>query len=572
MRREMGAVAAMACAGVLALAGCMGIPTSGPVQEGEVQLTEPDLAIPIPTGPREGATADEVVRGFLAAAADGVYDEYQTAMEFLSLPARSDWQPWASTTVYGTADPEVAVDETDGAAVAVVTVEPVATVDDAGRYTESAGGTPVPLTLSLARSAGEWRITDLPDGVLTSYNTFANSHREVGVYFASLDGQVLVPEMRWFQNSKVVEEATRALVEGPSAWLRDGVRTGVPGGVSPSLAGVTIDASNVLTLNLASDIAGTPEVSDRDLLQEQLEATLAGTRAVISDIVVTLNGRPWAPTSDVPELEVNPAPRSGPFVLVDDAEGVAVLTEVDSGELVPVADVAPLTGMRASSPAISLDGTVRVVLDDRQRLVLLPRDAGEPTTLLEGAALLPPSVDRHGWVWTAEQFPTGGLTAVDASREPVPVAADWLTGREVRSIRVSRDGARVAVAYQSPEGPSVIEVAAIVRDEEGRPQGLGAERLVVGASLDDVVEVSWLNESSLAVLGRGDGVDDLTAYEVPLGGRSSSKAPQPGAVNIAATPERIYLADEEGFLRRNQASTWVPVVPVSGLRDPAFPG
>lgn len=571
MRRERavtGAATAVACAGLLALTGCMGIPTSGPVQEGEVQLSEPDSVIPMPTGPRAGATPEEIVNGFLAAAAVGVYDDYQTAMEFLSVPARGEWVPWASTTVYGTSDPDVDVDEEEG--IAVVTVEPVATVDDGGRYTEAAGGTPMPLALSLTQSAGEWRITDLPDGVLMSYNGFVDSHREVGIYFASLDGQVLVPEMRWFQRSKVVEEAARALVEGPSPWLRDGVRTGVPGGVTPPLAGVMIDDANVLTLNLSSDIAGTPEVSERNLLQEQLAATLAGTRAVISDITVTLNGRPWAPTSDVPDLVVNPAPASGPFVLVDDADGVSYLAEIANGEAVPVPDVAPLTGMRASSPAVSLDGAIRVVLDDRQRLVLLPAEGGDPTTIHEGTALLPPSVDRHEWVWTAEQFPTAGLTAVSASGEVQEVPADWLVGREVRSVRVSRDGVRVAVAYQSPEGPSVIEVAAIVRDEDGRPQGLGAGRLVVGASLDDVVEVSWLNESTLAVLGTGAGVDALTAYEVPLGGSSTSKAAQPGAVDIAATPERIYLADEVGVLRRNQANTWTLVV--DGVRDPAFPG
>lgn len=560
---------ALTCVGVLALTGCVGIPTSGPVEEGEVVLPEQDDAIPIPTGPREDATPEEIVKGFLAASAAGVYDDYQTAREFLSGGARTDWDPWASTTVYGTADPVVRVDEPD--AVALVTVEPVATVDDAGRYTESATGTDVlPLSFSLAQSAGEWRISELPDGVLMSYTSLESSHREVGVYFASLDGQVLVPEMRWFQRSKIVEQATRALIEGPSPWLRDGVRTGVPAGVSPPLAGITIDGANVLTLNLTSDIAGTPSVEDRDLLQEQLTATLAGTQKVISGITVTLNGRPWAPTSDVPQLEVNPTPTSGPFVLVDDADGVSTLTEVLNGKLVPVADAAPLTGLRAESPAVSLDGSIRVVLDGRRRLMLIPPDSGEPTPLVEGTALLPPSVDRYGWTWTAEELPATGLTAVSASGEVLDVAADWLAGREVRSLRVSRDGVRVAVAYQSPEGPSVIEVAAIVRDGDGRPQSLGAERQVVGASLVAVDEISWLDEGTLAVLGMGAGVEAPTAYEVPLGGRTSSKPLQPGAVDIAATPERIYLADVDGVLRRSQASTWTPVV--TGVRDPAFPG
>jgi hypothetical protein len=555
----------------------MGIPTSGSVEPGEVVLEEPGAAIPIPFGPAEDASAEEIVHGFLAAAAVGVYDDYATAMEFLTGTAANGWDPRAGITIYDDEVPNVNVIEREG--VAALSVGSIATVDESGRYTESWTDAPVKQNITLNQDgAGQWRITGVPDGVLMSWTDFESSHRAVGVYFATLDGQTLVPEVRWFFESRRLDGAVQALVAGPSSWLRDGVRTGVPEGVRPP-AGVTIDDDDVLTVQLASDIAGTPDTQDRSLLQAQLKATITSTREVVSDIKVTVNDE-LSEAVDAPAPTVNPSPSGGPYVLVTGADGVAVLAEVRAGEAQPVADAAPLVGLNASSPAISLDGSIRVVLDDAQRLVLLPLDAGEPQVLfpLEGAepqvgtSLLPPSVDRHGWVWTGERLSAGVLTAVSATGEVLEVPTGWLADREVRSIRVSRDGARIAVAYQSPDGPSVIEVAAIVRDEDGRPQGLGEARLVVGAALTDVVEISWLDESTLAVLGAGQAAEGPMAYTVPLGGRSEVRPALPDAQGIAAAGEALYLVDASGelLLLRGEASTWTSVV--AGVRDPTFPG
>ncbi len=567
--------AALGVAGVLALSACMGLPTSGPVQQGDVVLSELDAAIPIPTGPRDDDTPEEIVNGFLAAASSGVYDDYETAREFLMSTAFREWRPRSATTIYDTQDPEVHIadDEKGGVTVAL---DPIATVDAAGRYTEAAAGAPVELELRLDRDAnGEWRIADLPDGVLMSWTNFVSSHRQVEVYFATRDAQLLVPEVRWFQSTRMVEQAVRALVGGPSPWLRDAVRTGVPAGSTLPQTGVTIDDAGGLTLDLESTIVGTPdELEDpeelRNLFQAQLEATLAGATAVEGDISVRFNGWPWEPTERLTP-RIDPAPDSGPFVLADgEEEGETVLAEVEDGTVVPLADVASLEGIVASRPAISLDGEIRVLLDAGRRLVLLPAEAAAPEVLLEGTALLPPSVDRDGWIWTAEHVTAGELTAVSPTGDVVVVPAAWLAGREVRSVRVSRDGARIAVAYQSAEGPSVIEVAAVQRDTRGRPQALGRERIVVGAALNDVREVSWYDEVTLAVLGSVPNADGPTAYLVPLGGASSARAPQAGAVDIAASPDRIYLLGADGVLRWNQASTWTAVV--EGVRDPAFPG
>ncbi len=564
--REHVGLLAVGCAAVLALAGCMGIPTSGPVEGGDVVVPEPENAIPIPSGPTKGMSAEGIVNGFLAAAAAGVYDDFETAKTFLTASAAQKWRPEAATTLYLTQDPAVTVTEEDRSAS--VTVEPVATVDDAGRYTEEAEGASLQLALTIAQVGGEWRISRVPDGVLMSLNSFQGAHRPVRVYFASPDGRQLVPEQRWFLASRLVPEAAKALVDGPSPWLRDGVTTGVPDGVRLLYSGVTLE-DTALTVGLASDIGAAPDVAQRNLLQAQLDATMASTNTGVTDIKVTINDSPWE-TSGVPDLVVDPAPKGGPYVLTHDEAGTVVLAEVSDGKVVPVADAAPLAGLVPSSPAVSQDGTVRVVLDAGRRLVLVPPDAGEPRVLLEGQSLLAPSVDRFDWAWTGERTSAGTLTAVSPDGERVDVGAAWLADRQVRSVRVARDGARAAVAYQNADGRSVVEVAAVVRDAKGRPQRLSDDRLVVGASLSDVTEVSWLDETSLAVLGVGSMGPGASAYVVPLGGPTEGKAAQPGVVNIAAMPDRLYVADEDGVLLRFQLNTWAEVA--DDVRDPAFAG
>lgn len=562
--------AGLACAGVLALAGCMGIPTSGPVEAGEVVLPEQGTSIPIAYGPTVDASPEEIVNGFLRAAAVGVYDDYATAMEFLTGTAAKQWRPRTTITIYDTGVPQVRMVESDG--VAAVSVEASATVDDAGRYTESPpDAAAVKQDLVLGQNgAGQWRITDLPDGVLMSRSGFETSHREVGIYFATLDRAALVPEMRWFAESKLLDGAVQALVAGPSPWLRDGVVTGVPDGVRPP-AGVLLDSDNTVTVNLTSNLANPADSQDRSLLQAQLVATINSTHVAFKGVRVTVNDQSSEAVETL-NLPVDPAPTGGPYVLAAGTDGTTVLAEVTGGEVVPVEGAAPLTGLVASSPAVSLDGTIRAVLDGGQRLVVLPPDSAPPVEVHAGTALLAPSVDRYGWIWTGERQSVGALAAVSASGEVVPVTADWLAGREVRSVRVSRDGSRIAVAYQSPAGPSVIEVASVVRDDDGRPQSLGEERLVVGASLTDVTEVAWLDAATLAVLGTGAGAEIPTAYTVPLGGRTSMKPTVAGARGIAAAPETLYLVDETGslLLLRGQTSTWTAVV--TGVRDPVLGG
>jgi hypothetical protein len=557
-------VAGLVC--LASLAGCVGIPTSGPVQRGrEGAVTEPGDAIPQANAPEPDATPTEIVTGFLTAGAAGLADEFAVAKQFLTPSAVATWLPETQVLIHavegGAPDPQL---RTDGTVLVTVPVQ--AKVDSSFVYTEVVPGAREELVFELTQGADDqWRISQLEDGVVMSPSNFDVLYRKLPLYFASPDLHDLVPDLRWFPNQKTGTWAVSALLAGPSPWLRDGVRTGVEGA---RLEAPTVTVSQELeaTVNLAPDVNVTSQ-GDIDLFQAQLEALLQPVPGVTS-VEVQVAGRPWIPT-DVPQMQRDVAPQTGPYMIQGDR-----LVVLESGQLTPVDDVASLAGLNANNPAISLDEEIRVVRSGTTGLLLLPRGGAPAVDLMTGLQLVAPSIDRFGWVWSGES--TGGqLMAVDAATgEVVPVTVPFLQDRRVLSLRVSRDGARVAVVHASVSDDQdvVVDVAAVVRDEEGRPQLLGENPLQVGAVLDSAREVVWVDEATLAVLGRSDGGSVDMVHLVGVGGPTSALPLLDGTVSIAAgRGERaIYLVDMEGSLLSSRTGSWVLVA--TGVRDPVFPG
>ena len=86
----------LACAMVLGLtlSACGAMPRSGPVHK-VIEPTEQtqQSAMPFnPQGPRVGATAQEIVEGFLAAGV-GAQDDYSVARQYLTPQLAATWKP-----------------------------------------------------------------------------------------------------------------------------------------------------------------------------------------------------------------------------------------------------------------------------------------------------------------------------------------------------------------------------------------------------------------------------------------------------------------------------------------------
>jgi len=556
-------------AAVAFVAGCSVIPTSGEVHEGDGNVGEPGQIIPQGSLPGLDASPEEILRGFLAASPAGVNSAHQITREYLTLAGRLAWEPWRGATVYR-ADPRFdIVSVTTDRVTYAVTMPVAATVDEQGLFSERGSLTEESFEFELARDRdGQWRIDVLPNAVLLNVSNFNNLYRATTLYFPTPDRTHLVPDVRWFVREGAATLAIQALLEsGPAPWLRDAVLGGVLGGVRLEGESVLVDATGTATVDLSSSFMDLPR-EDQSLVLAQIEAVLrrggvggvSGVRVLVQGVEITV------PVDE--SLVRDPAP-DGNLVALDEAGELVTLT---SAGLVPVEGIAPLADVSARAPAQGAGGFPLVLLAGSNRLVNV-RGESISAPWVEGRRLVPPSVDRFGWVWTTPQASGGLLVAARSALERLDVQAEWLEGREVRSLRVSRDGSRVAIVSVGAEGTTV-DVAAVMRDETGRPQRVGAAH-AVGAVLGDAVDAQWVDESTLAVLGTMSGTVSQTVALVPVDGFTTSRGTPGGGSPVvtlatAKGDRSIYVSTEDQVLWQWRAVSWEKVA--EGVRAPAFPG
>jgi hypothetical protein len=116
-----------------------------------------------------------------------------------------------------------------------------------------------------------------------------------------------------------------------------------------------------------------------------------------------------------------------------------------------------------------------------------------------------------------------------------------------------------------------VDVAGVVRDDSGTPQRLG-DRLRVGARLIDATDVTWVDETTLGVLGTSGTMTGPTVHLVTVGGATRALPSLESAVAVAAgRGERaVFVASASGELYTLRGTSWVAVA--TGVGSPAFPG
>jgi hypothetical protein len=213
MRR---ALAFVALALVLALAGCTGLPTTGYVNPGRGPQTDDTQAFAfVPDGPQDDASPTEIVEGFLRAGS-GPADDWATAKLFLA--PGTQWDPRARVTIDRLSDRRATAAQ-DGTSVAV-SLTATAGVDATGAYAPEASGSAETLSFSLARVDDEWRITSAPDGVVLYEEVFPTVYQTASIAYFDPTYSFIVPDVRWFPRALVASRVATALVDGqPSAWL-----------------------------------------------------------------------------------------------------------------------------------------------------------------------------------------------------------------------------------------------------------------------------------------------------------------------------------------------------------------
>jgi hypothetical protein len=543
---------------LVALSGCSTVPDSSAtvqVTQAPVRPSE-DVGIE-PFPPSRGATPEEIVRGFIDAAASTV-PGHPVAREHLAPAAAESWSDVNGITVISHDYATV----TTGAGTVRVTANLVGTVDQRGVFAVG-GESPFTRQYTLEEVEDEWRITDPAGGLVMLEPDFQRLYDPVAAYFLDPTRQRVVPDPRYLITGEAQPNAlVQRLLDGPSSNLAAGVQNPL-GGVELRRTVTVEDQSAIVDLTgLSTDPA--PVLSE---MCAQLVWTLRQLR--ILRVEIRVDGEPV-------DIDGLPAEQTIDDWAAYDPEAVpvdAVGHYLDRGALRTVTgEAAPGpagTGKYGlTSAAVSADartGALSYLVGVRtaggqSRLYAGPY-AGELTPLLDARMLSAPTVAAtraEAWVvrngTEVVRVPDGGTAQA--------VNAPTLAGLgQTDELELSPDGVRAAAVVDGPEGLALY-VGTVVRAEDGAVSLRDLRE--VAPSLSQVADVAWQDSGTLLVLAGDAGEDRIVPYSVGVDGWGLTDVPTSGLPSqpssIGAAPTRQPLVSSDGTIWQLAAGTWATLV------------
>jgi len=560
---------------VLTLTACASIPTHGPVHEGDAGVATPGPVLPVLQGPAPGDDARAIMQGFLTASAGGAVTGFDVAREYLTPAAGLSWEPLQQVTIFDSRQVTIKVDDELG--IFTYSLPVAAVLDEHGVLVENGSQVREDLEFTVALTAeGEYRIAGLDNGIIISEANFTRYFRPVALGFASPDLTTVVPELRFFANNdQIATMAARELIQGPSAWLVDAVVTGFPATSSLAVDAVVVD-KGLAQVALAAGSAGSAE--QRALAAEQMELTLLQLPNVTS-VQTTVGGVPLT-TTEEKQLQQAPPPEAVAAVIADGRLGLWDGTQVtvtpdamgalpaDARDIALAYDLARVAWVTDEGVWVSDAMAQRDAFVPHEAPMALPDGQVDAELVTTGAGWVGPSFDRFGWLWSA-QAEGGTLTVVapwvdeDAT---VELAADWLQGREVDALAVSRDGSRMAVLSRVSD-QAVVEVVAISRDASGTPLSLGIP-LAVAPDSRLSTQLGWADAVSLVILSEASGDIELAT----VGGQSLdiSALSEAMSMSVRYGDRSVVAVTDSHELQVRSGNRWVPRW--AGVSDVAYAG
>ena len=559
MRRAVlvGAVAAIA----MAITGCSMIPssylarvpTTGPITQGEqvTAQTEDQVIRVIARPPRPGMTPRQVVQGFLDASAS-FDDDHAVARQYLTPKAALGWDTNAGVEVY-----QGALALTDQGPAVAVTGELTGTIGASGRYTIATPGSTLAHTFTLAKVQGEWRLDNVPPGLVLSQSDIDRGYRSYDVYFFNPSFGALVPDPRLIpvNLSGLATALVRRLVAGPSEWLQPAVRTAFPEGVRLNIDSVPVD-NGVAHVDLTTN-ALTADDTTRTAMSQQLIWTLRQLPEIRA-VDVTAAGQPFL----VPGL-ANPEPRTawpdmdpagmppGTVALAARPSGVVALRDsgVESVQGAAGTDQVPFVQLAVAPDGQSLAGISEDGAVWRGRLT-----AGAPLIRLRPPAT-PTGISfgPGGTVWVTDG--TVLSVASDGGQQAVTVSG---LPRRARLVKVipSSDGTRALVLYRRA-GHETLVLARVVRGSGAATPIRVDQPVLVSAGLVDVTDASWSAPDTVAVLGSlSAGTTQVISVSLANGATQPLGTPGQATEVAAASGQPILVASGDGLVYEQSLGTW----------------
>lgn len=578
---------------IVLLAGC-GLPLADGVQSaGEVsrENAEPVGIQVLPPGPQPGATAVDLVRGFLRAQSSPD-DAHAVARQFLA--PEVDWDDDEFVIVYAPGSQTVRLDPDDPTRVEVRLQVTARIADDGSYRLQPDGGALPPEEFRVGETEdGRLLLTEVPAGLRLAAADVPRSYAPQDVFMLGdlpMEGVEAVGDERLVPDRvflPVTVEPARALVEslltGPSGPLAPAVRTAVP--MDTTLASPVRTQDGVVTVDLSEQVQALDEAG-----RERLSAQLVWTLQDFNGVRLLSQGRPLAvpgvgevqTRDDWTEYDPAGALRGASLYYVQGRK----LTGLDSS--LPVGEATRPGPLQVDAAAVNpVTGRLAVLTrdpegDDEVRI-------GPVRGAMGGPVFARAEVDSLSWgsgergLWLLEREQPGAparvwLLPLAPEGEPVrpqevlvelPPGAGPLT-----QLTASRDGSRIALVFGQDDGRQLYV---------GRVQPAGASVRIadvvpVAPGLSNVTDVAWESGTSLVVLAADASTAGLLTLTVAVDGSSVVPLQRQGvegvAQSVAAAPGRplVVAAQQEGQASRLFVDNGVLFRPQAPGAEPFYPG
>jgi hypothetical protein len=512
----------------------------------DTAIDDPDIS-KVPPGPAAGASAADIVRGFLdASAADS---EHTFAQPFLAPGVV--WTDRSAATVY---DPQTlsTLKESLKGSASIVKFSAVSI----GELTSAGAFVPVQRALAetyeLRRVDHEWRLSRVPPGVLLTPRDLARVYRSVRTYSLNPSGSLLVAEPGYVASDRagLAGAALHALLTQWNAETNPKLSASRTLTAGLTSLGSVVVQNGQATVDLGREAFNVP-ASRRPLLDFQIAASLASVPGVFT-VRVLVEERPYVagPIAAAIPPDLQPAD-DGP-VLALAADGA--LEELTSAAMHPVKWVAKDGSAQGllTDPVASPDGAALAALrlgSAGLQLVIADLHGGppgpsgsQPTATLRRAIALPAISGgremRPEWLDANRVLlAVGGvaprLEMIDArTGEISSVSAAGLASLgPLSSFAVSRDGTR-AIAISGVPGARQVYLGRILTPTNTPVRAEGAAAAAWTAlptGMADVVAVGWSGDLELTLLGR------------PAAGPAASSAVHAEVVSLDGVADPVQL-------------------------------
>lgn len=526
---------------VLLTAACGGVPSTSAIYEGETTAPDTQQVIRvIARPPVDGMSPDAVVRGFLDACADSAED-YAIAREYLTGNVRASWNPNTGTQIY---DSNNLAMSTNGDYISA-SAPLDSSITTTGKLAYNATDSSVSQQFRIAKNdSGQWRIAELPNGLMISRSDFNRSYRAYPIYFLGTTPGVLVSDYVMLPAGANGNATTlmRALLDGPASELQPTVTSAIPLGTKLTYSGVPVN-NGIAQVDLSEEVLGADQTV-RENMSAQIVWTLSSLPGV-SGVRLTISGQQF----EVPGIsgiqlpsdwkEYSPEVTGNKTKLYSvSGANIYVVDEQGTSSIIARANLG--VGQTLNSAQISPDHTQFAAVGQQGRELLLSA-ANEivMNPIHTGASLSRPAWTAKNQLVTAD-YGTG-LFAFTAKGSPLDIqleATPFGTASDIKEISIAPDGVRAAIVFSAGDTDK-LTLATFSWTSVGISI-VGTRK--IENSISNVVDVVWSSPHSLEILGSVDnGATSLLGLAVGTGQVTQTNAPV-GAQSIAIGAKATIFA------------------------------